>query len=466
MSKHILSILLLNIAVICIYSIFVEFNTVDEKIRSVNSVMSASVDSAVQLTLNSEELFGQRWSDDAVTSDVEKVVGGVADGDGANLTTPLDGKEFNGVTVNYYSNGWTKGELYNLSKEFDMSDNTFPSSVGNSLSSSDKVYDWLFTDSSDFKEYYDKIGKTITTKVYKKDGTSDYSDSEFHLSQVEIPVLDQMGILDKDINDEDTSISFQDAKKLGKKLLFNPDSHLDTEDYDKDTTLPVTDDNDESGTGVDKSENSAYYLTPTSLGVTYLDPRVLKTLVTAHLQTTIKSQKGDSDSTERDSIESCLGLIPLNVFHNGHQYKPNIDSSNTFNNGVAEFDLSSLTIDVKYVNIDAYSSSSDKIMSVLEGATVGSDGANGTSSRLKNSDTINDATRDSSSYKNRIVAQVTVGVDINIPYSTPIMQYFRFLAREDDTDRIGIRPMGSYSKGKDDSSVLRCNYTTYVSVGR
>jgi hypothetical protein len=179
MSKHILTILLLNITAFCIFSIFSEYFSVADKIASVDSAMAMSIDSAVQLTLSSEELFGNDWRSNLVTSRVDEVSTGEVSGDTIQGTS-----DFRGVFVPYYNgSSWVTSELYNLSSGLDPDDNTF--SVDNNIESPEDVYNFLYNEGGHFSAFYSNVGKKLTTSTYEKVTSAEsYATDIFDLTKV------------------------------------------------------------------------------------------------------------------------------------------------------------------------------------------------------------------------------------------------------------------------------------------
>lgn len=412
-SKHILSVLVLNCALVCVGSMFYEHKAMKDKIESLNSTVSLSVDTALQNSLVSEELWGSSSSWDA------------------DVTSKNEAK---GKLTYYDGSKWNSGDMHSVVMDFDYNSGSvnsrFPSSP--SEVDSDDVYNWLYN-SSEFDNFYGSIGSKLTTDLYTKRKTNtEYSSDTYELGKSTVPILDQMGVYSGTVLSR-TSDSFTDTGKLGKQEMSGA------------YTLPETEDNEVITDGMSK-----YYLTPTSLGVTYLDPRVVLPTVISNLENTMRCKRG--------SDTECLGVVKQPIKFMGRTVETKSPSDSTFNNGLFAIDMDSVSVDIDYATVDAYASASSPLMSYLEGAERNK------ASALSSEDTANQYSKTDS--RARLVAKVTVNMDVYIPYSTGIMQYIRYLGRTGDDDYCVIRSLDSSGETDTSSDCLKYTYVTYVSVGR
>lgn len=417
-ARHILSVILLNFALFCLFSVYQEFNLVDDKITNLEYTVSNAVDSAVQLSMVSEELFGS---------------------DTSWATGKVSSKNANVPKLEYYTGSrWVKNDLYATSMYFSSTNggtafSKFPATTISK--SSEDVYNWLYTNSTNFKTFYSSVGKYITTPMYVKSGSSTSYGGNYNLVSTNVPVLDQMGMFSGTL--ATNSDSFRSVMKTGKQL-----QRVSSGSYSY--SLPTS-----------TSSKSRYLLTPTSLGITYLDPRVLKPAVIAHLETGLRYGKGENGATE------SVGVIPANIrIPAGGVYKPAIKTGQAImNNGVIEIDMSTVKVSVTFALVDAYIRNNAELMSLVTGATGGY-----RNEILRGSDTSTSVTGDAGK---RIVAKVVTTMDVYVPYTTPVMQWVRYIGRLDAYDHLSIRGLNSSNNfASTSSSSMKYTYTTYVSIER
>lgn len=286
------------------------------------------------------------------------------------------------------------------------------------------------TANSEFKQFYDNIGKYQNTVGYLKKR----SGNAYTLELKKYPTLVNMGL---------------------KLHSYN------------ETGSAYTDDNFSSSYHVGKAyrgtRKTRYYLTPTSLGVTYVPVSVLKPLFIANLDTLCRLQRlsgGEitrttfDNTTALNAVRSADGCIPTEVYSGGgwgtggsartQEVHTTDATEKIINNGDCEYDLNSVQVKVDYFFIDflhANHNSTRILASKLNGMLNAPSGHGQNSYRDYTLDrfnaqendtgtTVNDAAY-TSMYEQirmqRIVARVSVKLKIHMPYKSPVMQWMCYI---------------------------------------
>lgn len=295
---------------------------------------------------------------------------------------------------------------------------------------------------NDFTSFYNAVGKKITTRaiVKKKSGDS------YEVIEEEFPTLAQMGLQLSSYNNVGNQLThdtFTSVTHLGKKRL--------------------------TGSSI---QNSVYYFTPYSLGVTYIPQSVLESTFVANLDMMVRLQRVSSGYTEgvNDSVikamEGSTGCVPTSVFAIGDDEdmsaeldtdrqaasrlisvehdRNGLDKKYIVNDGQIEYDLSSIQTKVDYKVVDFYDKSNAALVSAITGGVPayydnGSHkGMNVTSLRQKTIDKLvaSDTQKkygagfDIDESGKRIVARVTVRMKCHILYKSPILQWVSYGTRD------------------------------------
>lgn len=387
----------------------------------------------------------------------------------------------NASTRNSYKK-FNEGVVYDFDKiGTDRDANT--SSRNASGLSSDKTREL-----NDFQGFYDAIGKDIVTVGVMKEKSGDY----YNVANYEYPVLAQMGLMLNKYNRTDSSVTndnFTSVTHLGKRRLNHG-----------------------------AVQNSVYYLTPYSLGVTYIPQSVLESTFVANLDTLVRLQRVASgytnggDDSVIDAMQGSTGCVPTSVFAVGSdkslsaELSTDADESSSrqmkthdsavsqdaiVNDGMIEYDLSSVQtkIDYKVVNFyDIHDALSVEIVNRVLGGVSNytSDGffkdrsANqlnlDTIKKLEESDTKKSYNRDTSDNiwdgsrdGDRIVARVTVRMKCHILYQSPILQWVSYATRDTyNENHFDIKLFTGKNGGEivEDSDGVWYQYTTYKVVSR
>lgn len=428
-------------------SIFTEYATVTTRLQQLENTVSTSVETALDVSMASEELFTNKF--------MEK------DWDG-NQAVTSHGIQYNNKTVNaftqirYYNKGgrMVTGSAYLMSKYSDENGRgtvKFPTSqgaynsyvyqqtMGNTIESSDVIYEWLFggigaiygesnwyavneitkkaakslggnrTPNVEFKRFATNIGYKVKTVTPVKQKTDD----GFDVSAKVVPAIAQMGLEFGSLGgtnyniatSETISDNFIMTKHIGKSRVQNG------------------------------GESSRYYLTPYSLGVTYVPTEVFKPVLASHIQQMCLFGKlKDARSSVVDTFDSGIGCITTNIFSNGSNTpkEHSGDSSNIVNDGYVEYDLSTLKTKVDYTVVDFYDEANKEIVTKI----LGSRGAKNdyedvdsvlsdTVTKLKNSDTMTSEMKAELGEEagNRLVARITTKIKVHVPYNSSVLQW-------------------------------------------
>ena len=333
---------------------------------------------------------------------------------------------------------------------------------------------------NNFKEFYDSIGKYIETKGVLKSRDGDF----YNVVESKFPVLAQMGLeLDDTFNSVNSTLTndnFTSVTHLGKRRL--------------------------TAGSVDKS---IYYLTPYSLGVTYIPQSVMESTFVANLDTLVRLQRVAGSTDDAVDVESCMndatGCMPTSVFAVGNDRSLNAEletdanagtrtmkphdsivSQNAIvNDGLIEYDLSSIQTKIDYKVVNFYDKSNyatKEIANRVLGGVAGytSDGTfrnmsadalkTETIDRLIASDTKKayDSNWDADIDGNRVVARITVRMKCHIPYQSSILQWVSYATRDVyNENHFDIKLFngfdGSIVEGLDG---VYYQYTTYKVISR
>lgn len=481
--KGIMVMIVVNTFFLCMFSVYLEYNRVSENIKGIETKFDLAVDTALSACMSSEEMFSDNktYSSNNISS---------------------TNTEYS--TLKVMRNGhWVQGNLYVMS-HFYTTYGYFPrttgeynshlQSIGGNGNIQAYIYSWLFGSIGDswkdpnlawanskssgyysviggggsrqptneFKSFYESAGKYITqrTPVKIKSGVGD----SWTISYREVPSLVNMGLRLSEYNETTSGItadSFVQVLHTGKN-------------------------------------NDMYYLTPYSLGVTYVDPRVFQPTFLSNLEQLIRFNRSKSsvnnysDSQRKQDYqlaEGCLGtsvyalsatdtMFNSNIMAGGSdtaQIHKEIHASNTYlqgtsilNDGNVEYDMDSVKTSIEYYLVDFFDNSNYKIVNYIEGSTPYSLDLEGLPSRLSDVNTSQD------SNGLRLVAKVSVSMRLHIPYKSSLLQWFCYGTRQSDASQhydikdvvATISDDGRLTNMTIDNSSdgVIYKYTTYVAV--
>lgn len=578
-AKHLLWTILLNIFLLCAVSVLMEYNSLQKRFQRLENLIKTSAETATDLSMASEELFSSEYGD--YRAKLMSQSG--AKNRGADIQVNANTRWYSNEDASwincssyflamYYDEASKVGGAGQASLSyFPKNEMNYTAFVDDKIShetyGQDAIYKWLFggigeiytspylnwsstnertkavvdaqglsgSDSAraateDFQEFYDNVGskmkatqivkhrKPRNTSMYKtyNDATWDIVGEYYELEEDKwtfentsytFPTLAQMGLnLDKTgVNSKASNYmldNFCMTRHVGKRR---------ESDYPQVTVDDLTAD-------------SVYYLTPYTLGVTYVPTKVAKPLFMAHLTELCRWTKlqrgdlqnpdfaGDTSSVEQDAagnslntrrtmdeeenIYSADGCIVSDVYNNGHLIKHADGADDEIvNDGMIEYDMSTVKMKVDYKVMDFYKDTNyimvNKVLgslSAYEKAGTKEASAHSNSEvdsllrslpdKLKVTDT-KDAYHKKYNFTHqygesdlgkRMVAQVTYKIKCYVPFESTILQYARYLESGGGADcenHMGLRAIKRIGSDYylDDDGVW-FQYTTYRAISR
>lgn len=425
-TKNILVTIVLNIFLMLMASVVLEYNNLAERFSLLENNVNVALDMSVDASTASEELFSADYQEYMTSM-----------GLGYN-----DSYSVGAITTLYRRGQWFQANSYVLAGFYEAY-NRLPDSAteyenyasrfrGNTTL---KIFEWLYGSAgeeysaipwanksittsrslgetgissssrrptSKFQEFYTEIGKKLKMRgvVKQKDGES------FTIRQdLEFPILDNMGL------------TFSDSQYTRIDSDYMTDNFCMSFHAGK----------------IRNGRASVYFLTPNSLGVTYVPIEVLKPTFIANLDTLARLQKVTNNTQTSDtsaitaSLNSADGCLPVNVYTGTNlSQETHVVGANRhiINDGSVEYDMDSVQVKVDYFLADFYSPQYKNIAAKIEGSLTGerfgsqAGALNALGGALQNSDTYQH-------YKSgeRIVAKVTVKLKVYIAYESSILQW-------------------------------------------
>lgn len=514
--KQMLFTIVLNIFLMLMVSIMMEYSNLSERFVAIEDTVQEALDQAIMASVHSEEFFSEQYQGKLMS--YAGVESGSSDTtvEATTLVWCRGAQKF--VQLNTYQFAeWSSSNDYSLpSTNADVG-------IISGIGTSDRyglvghVYEWLYggagsdytnaslayanrnsariaeytaegtkasgtrrnTANTDFKAFYDQVGNMQQTAGYLKECVS--GTTSYKLSLVTYPVLQNMGL----------------------SWMGGYTSASST----------ITGDNLCSSLHIGKSragsKSTYYFLTPSSLGVTYVPVEVLKPVFKANLDTITRLNKlggtkvNSNTSTAKDILSSADYCVDTSVYdfnaergrytsgrtNTGHVAHTPAAGEMIVSDGLVEFDLNSIQVKVDYFYHD-FSDSSAKsalLISKLNG-TLTPDGAGGstTETALRNATLAAFQNQDTSRYvnpfsvagnyynayetigKGRVIARVTAKVKVHVPYQSGILQWASYMFT--GTNHFDIKRFdpttGSAFTTLAESDGLWYQYTTYFCTSR
>lgn len=480
-------------------NVLYEYIDLAERFQQLEQTVQTSLDLAIDSSVASEELFSSNFQDKMVSSyGTDSSASSLVS---STLLLYRDGRWISGnsyvfsafynengrfpETLSEYNSVW--GSQVNIADIYeylygDVGEDYTNSSLAwaNRSQSTKNLYSSIATDMSfthatpsarkpnsvgynaagltsldDFEQFYDSIGykMTTTSTVRVKNG------DRFDITQETFPTLAQMGLKLDTFNSTTSSITadnFQSSYKIGKA-------------------------------SVGKAK-TVYYLTPYSLGVTYVPVSILKPMFLANLETQVRLNKlSSSNPKDVDEAYAILdeadGCVSTKVYTSGDDTAPHQPESNELivNDGLIEYDLNSAQVKVDYFFVDFYDTTNADIVGRIEGCMSGynSDGTRkgisqsvlleNTVNNLKDSDTSSDYYNSKGQHGvtsgHRLVARVSCKIKVHVLYQSSIIQWAQY--KFGDAKHFDIRSWDS-ANGKMSTTAdgTWFQYTTYYAVTR
>lgn len=373
-------------------------------------------------------------------------------------------------------------------------------------------------DMNDFQSYVEAVYDAIYTSGYIKKKSNDYN-SNYTLTNYSYPVLMNMGLKTRSANLSSTPILFYENTGVLSTPTRKWNDMLDkasneTNDYFSGSfhwgkTRQFGAGQTSSKSGV-TGNYSKYFLTPNTLGVTYVPLSVVKPNFIGLLKTKVQLNKvSGGDGIQKGEIQKIvtesIGCIDTDVYDKtqgvvaNESEKHHVSSTeNIINDGDIEYDLNSVRVKVEYFDCDFYNDNEiNQVVSRIEGAVPNwknSEGSNyGKSTglflsqnenlheiinRLKATDTRSNIVYDKDGNDGRgkrLVAKVTFRIKVHIPYHSSILQLMchkdknsahydirRFIPNSNDV----VREDPNANHADMEKSGVWYQYTTYYSVTR
>ena len=463
--RKLLLVIVVNMFLMYAITIVYEYINLSDRFESLTNTFDLAVESAVDYSINAEEFFSEKTasSSDNVSSD-----------SGAQLSTTVFTKQGYSYKVNPYAYAMYFNKHMLTSDKYVMA--TMPSALeGNALKTS-TVYSWLYgstgfdwttlkaaknglssstiakyeaiastgtanaitnyngiaangsvnqlkytssgaftssarTPASDFASFYNAIGKHITVNG----NTKQYTTNSFQIVNQSYPVLWNMGLAFGQDTLGYTMQNWQSVPKLGK-------------------------------------ENSVYYLTPNSLGVTYVPLKmVYPTLVNTITNTVVCNKLAEGNVNPASNTVESAAIVKSafgcsDVSHTGAD-------DNIVNDGDVEYDLSTLNLGVTYYLYDFGGTSATKHDFMYQLAQT-SDWVTGEYSVYAESNKNNMLNHLATANTNtRIVAKITASIKVYVPYQCDFLKFANRMGYSGATQHFSIRPFDNQAdemvKGKD-----------------
>ena len=505
--KSMLVTIVINIFLMLMVSLLMEYSNLTERFASLESTVQEALDLAIDSSVQSEEFFTDEYNkklvsyaanDGLYTTDISTLIW--AEGD----------KKF------YFVNTYALAMFYKTYGKLpeDAYDVTQANNKVSGVNSVKTVYEFLYGGTgsdynhsslswanknsqrkreysseswfssnnrnvavADFKNFYNGIGKYQKSAGFLK---YKISSKAYGLEAKTYPVLYNMGLSwmggYTETGSEYTNDNFTSSGHVGKKRLGQ--------------------------------KNSLYYLTPKSLGVTYVPVDVLKPSFIANLDTIVRLNKlgGNTQHITADAadvLQSASTCIATDVYTitskktgtvedgaanyvsnsdtNNELHKPSSIYEDIVTDGLVEYDLSTVKVKVDYFYVDyAAVSDAEVIISKVNGAVQNfSNSLNEDDSRRETLNkflTLDSGNRVASveagdfaseydSVKDgRIVARVSAKILVHVPYQSAILQHF---CKMTGTRHYDIKLFNPYAnKAISGSDGIWYQYTTYYSTSR
>lgn len=505
-SKRILVYSVLAIFAMLLISVLSEYVNLSKRLTRLDNTMDTAFEVALASSVNSEELLSDDYNAALLST-------GTTDGKDAgagnrlvanNITIYADNQMFQEnpyyVAMFYAKNGrlpstenevrWARAQGYNNTQsvfKFLYGETAYNTLNWSSLSPRDLQYagtlSWASNKSSgqqttantstynallgsgkyidDFTAYYNKVGSTIKTTSITRVHSGDGYVAEART----FPTLDNMGLTalgngNSIYRNDFTTNNLISSVKIGKHKV---------------------------GTS---AQRSYYFLTPYSLGVTYVPISVFKPVMLTQIDTVCREQLAGYNQSQdmNTAMQQATGCVSTSFYadNNGNataeplQHKVGSDE-NIVNNGDVEFDLNSLQVKVDYFSLNIYDVGNKNVaMSAL--GTASSDTAKAVSGsasdplaftigQLQKSDTGLNSRADKSDaavvaqYGQRVIARISVKIKVHIPYKNPIIQWV-CSNQSSDVNHYSMKLVGNDGNLVEDNDGVWYTTTKYYCTSR
>lgn len=462
-TRNIFIVIVLNIFLTLFVSILMEYATLSERFLNLERNVSSALVAALDASTMSEEMFSDALNNRLLSY-------GSVDEDTNN--DGVDDTFFNSssrtLAYDYTSDKWFHVNPYIYSMYYDTV-HVYPTLLDyNGYEASNEtadVYKWLYGDigssygnsnlswantnkaystdlanlgigtsrtpNANFANFYQNIGCKIKSYGYVKKQTGS---GGFEIVLARYNTLDNMGL-----DFSGCSLAGVDKSLTGVNSQFTSDNFVSVTHRGK----------------YANGQFSNYYLTPNSLGVTYIPQEVLEPTFKTTLESIVRMQVM-SETGNAAQATGCISTNMYDIANNTHKTHTADQNSFIINDGQVEYDLSQIDSKIEYFLVDFHDSNNRNIVGNMLGVEAISETDNGTSlemvmdkavdrvkqtntnmfykysnrydGKVNNSNSQNVTTSD---FGKRIVARVTIRVKVHVPYQSGILQWAWDYARND-----------------------------------
>lgn len=464
--KSMFVVIVLNIFLMLFATLLFEYLDLAERFASIEDSVQEALDLSVDISVKSEEFFTASYQAAFTSFAASDAVGnnGAGTASASVLLWSDQDKKFYQVNAyllaHYYDEN---GHLPRNSGEISQANNWGSGGLGQTVS----IFEWLYgqaaTDYNDTALTSWANRNSSRKKEYRTSGITagrdtNYSSSNFNSNFVSYYL--NVGQYQKTagyLKSHTLGTSSFTLDIVNYPTLANMGFAWMTE-YNR-TSSTKTADNLVSSIHIGKSrlgnKKTYYFLTPSSLGVTYIPTEVLKPVFLTSLDTIVRlNLLGSSDATwnssgsvDDDDAQGILSqaseCVSTNVYVNGTAHAEHTASNTSediVTDGLVEFDLSSAKVKVEYFYINLGDTSlrttAEKVISKVNGAVQTYDFQyDEDESRSQTLDSF--LTQDTTQYVNssslvnsfnnvkngRIVAKVSVKIKVHVPYQSSLLQW-------------------------------------------
>ena len=471
-------VIVINIFLMLLVSVMMEYNNLAQRLSLLENNISLALDRSIEASTASEELFTAAYQEELVSH-------GLTGGSETGAVTSSSKMPLGANMILWGGSGWYDASSYILASFYaeygrlpatateyhQYEQRNYVMGGGNEEFLTRAIFTWLFgqaghnynrydwcntsvnvmnaleeaniawvnrTPNNDFKAFYDNIGKSIVVNgvVKVKDATGESFTTDYRM----YPVLDNMGL---DFDDDFTGDSEQNTAEndTGREAIYMTDNFCMSEHAGKEVG----------------GRWSKYYLTPYSLGVTYVPLKVLKPVFIGNLDTMVRLQKvasgkiDDNATADFQSASECVeptvysgtGFVQQHHYTDIYNYSdygavtvmPEDNKVHIVTDGNIEYVLDTVQMRVDYFTADFYDTGYKNIAARIEGSVTGTSFSNqndaliATVNGLKDSDTYRRAGKmdmQLNANGNRIVAKVTVRMKVHVLYQSSILQWLSY----------------------------------------
>ena len=453
--RKLLVVIVINMFLMFAITILYEYINLSDRFESLQNIFDTAVESSVDYSINAEEFFSEKTASmsDNVSSDSN-----------AQLSTVVFTKQGYSYKVNPYAYAMYFNQYMLPYDNYTLS--SMPSDLASNALKTSTVYSWLYgqvgfnwtTINANWNGLpnttlvkYNKIASTSTSSVitnysgiYSNGSVNQlkYASAGAYTSSARVPTADfssfynNIGkyiIVQGNVKEQAGNTFTITTKEY--PVLYNMGLSLGQD------SLSYTMQNWQSVPKLGK-DNSVYYLTPNSLGVTYVPLKmVYPTLVNTLTSSVVCSKlaEGDVNPTSNTPASAQIVKSAFGCSDSSHTGA----SDNLVNDGDVEYDLGSLNVGVTYYLYNFHGASTEKhdFMYQLAQTTnwvTGDYSVYAAQNKDNMLSHLATAVTDS-----RIVAKVTASIKVYVPYQCDFLKFANRQGYSGATQHFSIRPFNN-----------------------